>query len=418
MRRRVLPLGLAALFYSSFFSPSLSQAQPALSRPSAFGAPDGVLTLARALALATERSFVLSAARHQVDAAAGGVQQAGLLRNPSLTGLVEDTRRNTRESTATVDIPIELGGKRAARVVAAERNQQLAQAELANTTAELKASVTAAFFEVLVSQERVELAADSAALAARGADVVGRRVVAGKTSPVDETRARVDQVNAALEATEARSVLTIARQALAANWGDADLSYTSVEASVDVLLDGRPPDWRSAVDRSPAVFMGQIEVARQRALLEVEKTKRTPDVTLTVGAKRVAELGLTQAVIGVSVPLPLFDRNQGNLYEAARRSDKAEDDLQAARIRVINELQRSSNQLALHRETADTLRTVVLPAAEDAFHAATRGFEAGKFGFLDVIDAQRTLLLARTRYLTALSAAVQATTNIDRLLGR
>ncbi len=415
MRRLVLPLGLAALF----LSPLPSQAQPALSTPSAFGAADAVLTLAHALALAAERSPVLSAARHQVDAAAGGIQQAGLLRNPSFTGLIEDTRRNTRESTATVDIPIELGGKRAARITAAERNQQLAQAELADATAELKAAVTTAFFEVLVAQARVELAGDSATLAARGADVVGRRVAAGKTSPVDETRARVDQVNAALEATEAHSVLTTARQALAATWGDADLACASVEASVDALLDDdRSRDWRSAVDRSPAVFLGQIEVARQRALLEVEKTMRTPDVTVTVGARRLAELGITQAVIGVSVPLPLFDRNQGSIYEAAKRSDKAEDDLQAARIRVINELQRSSNQLSLQRQTAATLKTVVLPAAEDAFRAATRGFEAGKFGFLDVIDAQRTLLLARTRYLTALSSAVQATTRIDRLLGR
>ena len=172
------------------------------------------------------------------------------------------------------------------------------------------------------------------------------------------------------------------------------------------------------MDQSPAVHLGQVEVARQRALLAVERARRIPDVTVTVGARRLAERGVTQAVVGLSVPLPLFDRNQGNVYEAARRTDKADDELETARIRFRNELQRSSNQLTLSRETADTLRTVVLPAAEDAFRTATRGFEAGKFGFLDVIDAQRTLLLARTRYLTALSSAVQATTNIDRLLGR
>ena len=51
-------------------------------------------------------------------------------------------------------------------------------------------------------------------------------------------------------------------------------------------------------------------------------------------------------------------------------------------------------------------------------HAATKGFEAGKFGFLDVIDAQRSLLQARARYLTALSTSHQAATAIDRLLGR
>ena len=417
MRRLVLPLWLAA----SCFSLSTTQAQPAPERQST-GAPasrDTVLTLARAIALAAERSDVLSAARHQLEATAGGVQQAALLRNPSFSGLIEDTRRDTRSSTAAIDIPIELGGKRAARVLAAEGNQQFAQAELVNTAAELKAAVTAAFFEVLIAQQRVELADDSAALAARGADVVGRRVAAGKISPVDESRARVDGINAALEATEARSALGTARQNLAATWGDADVGSAGVDGDVEGLLFAREPlDWKAAIEGSPTVFSGQIEVSRQRAQLALEKTKRVPDVTVTVGAKRVAELGVTQAVFGISVPLPLFDRNQGGIYEAAKRGDKAEDDLRAARVRVLNELQRSSNQLVLARQTADTLKQTVLPAARDALQATTRGFEAGKFAFLDVLDAQRTLLLARTRYLNALSTAVQATTNIDRLLGR
>jgi len=59
-----------------------------------------------------------------------------------------------------------------------------------------------------------------------------------------------------------------------------------------------------------------------------------------------------------------------------------------------------------------------LPAAQQAHEAATKGFEAGKFGFLDVIDAQRSLLQARSRYLTTLGSAFQAATTIDRLLGR
>ena len=417
MRRLVLPLWLAA----AFLSPDATQAQPAPETrfADASRSRDVVLTLDRALAFASERSASLAAARHRLDATGGAVRQAGLLRNPSLSGLIEDSRRDTRTSTATVEIPLELGGKRAARVVAAERHRQLAQADLVGTRAALKAAVTAAFFDVLVAQQRVELAADSAALAARGADAVGQRVAAGKISPVDETRARVDQVNAELEATEARSTLDTARQALAATWGDPELAFAAVEGDVDGLLRARETiDWKAAIDDAPAVLAGRIELSRQRALLDLEKTKRIPDLTVTVGAKRVAELGLTQAVIGLSVPLPLFDRNQGGIEEAASRGDQAEDDLQAARVRVLEELQRSSNQLSLARQTAATLEHRILPAAQDAFHAATRGFEAGKFAFLDVLDAQRTLLLARTRYLTALSSAVQATINIDRLLGR
>ena len=143
-----------------------------------------------------------------------------------------------------------------------------------------------------------------------------------------------------------------------------------------------------------------------------------PPAAVSVGAKRDNELGRTQAIVGITIPLPLFDRNQGATYEALRRAEKASDDYQAARIRVLTELQQASNQLSVASTSARTLKSTVLPAAQQAYEAATRGFEAGKFGFLDVIDAQRSLLQARARYLTALATSNQAATAIDRLLGR
>ncbi len=417
MRRLLLPLWLAAMCFSPCSTPA--RAAPPDRAPATRGIPDEVLTLDRAVALAVTRSFALSAASNQVEAAAGAAQQAGLPRNPSFSALVEDMRRDARTATATIDVPLELGGKRAARTLAAERAREAAEAEFASVAAAVKATVTGAFFDVLVAQERLELARDSAAIAVRGTDVIAKRVAAGKVSPIDATKARIDEVDAALEVDEADTALRSARQALASTWNDADLEFATVEGNVEALIAVRElADLQAEVDRAPAVVAGRLEVARQRALLDVEKRRRIPDLTVTMGVKRDNELGRTQAVVGLSVPLPLFDRNQGGVYEAARRADKAEDEHHAARIRVLSDLRRSSNQLVLATRTAGTLKTVVLPAAEDAFRAASRGYEAGKFGFLDVIDARRTLLAARTRYLIALSTSIQAATTIDRLLGR
>lgn len=238
MRRFLLPLGLAAWL----FSPFMAQARPALPDPlrSVIGVRKDVLTLDRALALATQRSPLLSAARHQVAATAGGLTQAGLLRNPVFSALVEDTRGDTRTSIASIDVPLEVGGQRAARIGAASAGRRLAEAELLQASVDLKASVTAAFFQILVAQERLTRATDSAALATRAADAVER------------------------------------------------------------LVTTRPAaDWKAAVDGAPSVLAGQLEVTRQRALLDLEKTRRIPDVT-TVGVKRDNELGRTQAVIGLS----------------------------------------------------------------------------------------------------------------------
>ena len=134
MRRLLLPLGLAA----AFLSPLETQARSA--------AP---LTLEQALELAASRSFTLSAARRELEASDGVVQQAGALRNPELNASVEDTRRETRTTTATIGFPLELGGKRAARVSAAQRSRDVAQAELGNAQAQLRASVIAAYFATL-----------------------------------------------------------------------------------------------------------------------------------------------------------------------------------------------------------------------------------------------------------------------------
>ncbi len=408
MRKLVLPLGLAAIWLGLFSFHLSAHAQSAAD-----------LTLEAAQALAASRSPLVSAAQREVDALASALQQAGAQRNPELSASVEDTQRATRTTTATIAWPLELGGKRAARIAAAERARELAQAELAQANGQLRADVARGFFEVLIAQERVALTSDSAGLARRGADVVAQRVAAGKVSPVDETRARVDQANAELEAKEAAAELRSARQSLAAMWNEPEPAFERARGDIEWL----PPratstDLERELDASPALAGHRIETDRRRALVDVERSKSVPDVMVSVGAKRDNDLGRTQAILGISIPLPFFDRNQGAVVEASRRAEKAGDEQQAARIRLLKELQLASNQLALATASARTLKTSVLPAAQRAYEAAGKGFEAGKFAFADVIDAQRSLLQARARYLTALSNAHRAATAIDGLLGR
>jgi cobalt-zinc-cadmium efflux system outer membrane protein len=394
------PLGLAALCCNPF----VASAQPALELPP--------LTLAQAQQLAATHSPALSAAQHEVEAQAGSVQQAGARRNPELSTSVEDLRAASRSTTVTVGLPLELGGQRAARIAAAERARDVAGAQLADARARLRAEVVAAYFAVAAGQARVQLAADAAG-------VVGKRVAAGKVSPVDATRARVDAANAQLEAADAQAELQSARQALALLWGEAEPHFAEVEAEL-ADIPSRPPaaELLRGVEASPLLAASRLELAARQALVQVERSKAVPDVVLSLGAKRDNERGLTQAVIGLAIPLPLFDRNRGAAHEAAQRADKARDELAAAHAQLIAELSQAALRLSAAQAALAVLRDTVLPAAEQAYTASTKGYEAGKFGFLDVIDAQRALLQARTRHLNTLVTAHQAATTIDRLLGR
>jgi len=404
MRRLLWPLGLAA----ALLSPFVVRAQQATT-----------LTLEQALELAATRSFAVSAAQRELEALDGAIQQADARRNPELSATVEDTQAATRTTTATVDFPLEMGGKRAARVTVARHSRDLAQVELDNARAQVRASVISAYFAVLVAQERSRLAQDSAELAASGAQAVAKRVTAGKVSPVDATRAQVDQANAQLEATEAQAELTTARHALANLWGDAQPQFARVAGDIDAVPERAAlSELTRQLEEAPALLVARNEVERRKALVESERSKAFPDMTLSVGAKRDNELGRTQAVVGISIPLAIFDRNQGAVVEAGKRVDKARDDYELARLHVLAELQAASTQLSVARTSLQSLRSIVLPAAQQAHEAASKGFEAGKFGFLDVIDAQRSLMQARARYLGTLSTAYQAATAIDRLLGR
>lgn len=126
------------------------------------------LTLGAALQAAIDNSPTLSAARREVDAAQGALTQAGVYQNPSLDLEVEDLRSGMRSTTVTLSQPLELGGKRSARVAAAERALEAIRVKSEATEAQLKADVTAAFLSALLSQERVRLAQESLNIARSG----------------------------------------------------------------------------------------------------------------------------------------------------------------------------------------------------------------------------------------------------------
>ena len=427
MRRFLLPLGLAALCINSIFAQAAdtngasyakatgASYEGAATRPAE---PSGPLTLKSAWALALGANPELSAAGHEVAALEATILQAETRPNPEISASIEDTRRATRISKLEVSQAFELGGKRAARINAAERGRDAANAELDAKRAEIRAAVVAAFFDVVVAQERLRLATASVELAQRATGAASRRVTSGKVSPVEETKARVAEASVRLELALATSELTTARRRLTATWGNPVPRFERAEGDLEAL----PPlpalaDLQTRLATSPNLLRAQIEVDRRQALAGVERSRRTPNVTFSLGAQRDEQLGLNQALFGVAIPIPIFDRNQGNLLEALRRTDKARDELSAAEIRLSNELALAYARLATAREETATLQRDILPGAQSAYDAATKGFELGKFSFLEALDAQRTLFQAKAQYLRALAEAHRAAAEIERILG-
>ncbi|WP_285412434.1 TolC family protein [Variovorax sp. efr-133-TYG-130] len=437
MRTLFVPLAALAMAappaYSQQVTPSVpasagsSSASPQASSRAATRTlePAGPLTLRSAVAMALRANPGLAAASREQDATEAAIVQAGAWPNPTLDAQLEDLRRDNRTTTLQLSQPIELGGKRSARVTAAERARDQAASALAGRRAEIRAATVTAFFDVLTAQERLRLAQDSVGLAQTATRATTNRVAAGKVSPLEETRARVAEAGMRVELLQAEGTLRSARQQLAALWGNSDPRFTQVEGAVDQLpAMAASQDMGVRIAAAPVVVQARLEVERRKALSDLEQAKRIPDVTVSLGAKRVpasdGEAGgsrRNQVVVGLSVPLPIFDTNRGNVAEALSREEKARDDLAAAELQLGTEVAQATERLRSARATAQTLQHDALPGAETAYKAATKGFELGKFSFLEALDAQRTLFQVRAQYLLALADAHRAAGELDRLLG-
>ena len=422
-RKIKLAAGAAAIWLSASggaFSQGLPPGPAVGERApqSAAAAAAEPLSLAKAIELALEGNPEVAAAKRQWEATEGQVLQGRSRPNPELAYSLEDTRSKTRTQSWQLNLPVELGGKRAARTKAAEKTREQAQAQLAELQATVRANVAAAYFDVLTAQERLVLARDSAALAKSSTDTVSKRVAAGKVSPVEESKARVAEAGVRVELAQAASEQRNALSRLFALLGRIDAPYTVLEGkaenlpSVPSLADLQP-----LISSAPGVVLARIEVDRRKALTALEQSKRVPDVTVSVGMQRSNETQRNVLLFGVSVPLPIFDRNQGNLLEALKLEDKARDELQAASVRLHSEVAQGQERLSTITAEVQSLQQEVLPGAKSAYDAATIGFENGKFNFLEVLDAQRTYFTAKSQYLKALGEAHRAAADIDRLLG-
>ena len=381
-------------------------------------APATPLSLTKAIELALEGSPEVAAATRQWEATEGQVLQGRARPNPELAYSLEDARSRTRTQSWQLNLPVELGGKRAARTKAAEKSREQAQAQLNELKAALRANVAAAYFDVLTAQERLVLAKDSVALAKSSTDTVAKRVAAGKVSPVEESKARVAEAGIRVELAQAASEQRNALSRLFALLGKIEAPFTVLEGKAENL----PPvpklaDLQSLISSSPAVVLARIEVDRRKALTDLEQSKRVPDITVSAGIQRSNETQRNILLFGVSVPLPVFDRNQGNLLEALKLEDKARDELQGATVRLHSEVAQAQERLSTIAAEVQLLRQDVLPGAKSAYDAATIGFENGKFNFLEVLDAQRTYFTAKSQYLKALGEAHRAAADVDRLLG-
>ncbi len=390
--------------------------------PSAEAGPP--FTLERALALAGATSPSLEAASADMQAAEAGRRIAALRPNPSVSIETENVAgsgpyqgTDSMEAMASLSMPIELGGKRSARIAAADASSGRAAIQTEIARADLRLAVVSAYAEAVAAERRLSTAQDQLRVASNAHRAAQVRVQAGRASPIEIQRADLERINAQAALARAERALQVSRYSLSRLIGqpvtgalDADW-FAQVRESYGPL---RPIDSNGTL----ALAAAEADIAIASAGVRLARSQQIPDLTLGAGARRFEQTGDTAAVFSLSVPLPLFNNGRAAVSQAAAERQKAQAQQRITALEVDQAIARAQAEAANAATSAVTASGPALAAAVEAARIARIGYREGKFSELDLLEAERMLAETRAAAIDALLSYHIAKAQLERLTAR
>ncbi|WNV10285.1 divalent metal ion exporter subunit IhpA [Tardiphaga sp. 709] len=383
------------------------------------------LTMGAALQRALAASPRLTAAERDVGIARGQRIQSGALINPEISYEQDNSfgsgaYRGTRSAETTLQVSqmFELWGKRDARVAAGQAGLDAAGIGRQAVRLEVLSETAIAFVSVLGLQRRIQILDEQIEAIDKISPLLQRRVEAGASSIAETGRAEVASALVKADRERTRSSLASARRELAILMGDSAAKFAAVSGRLEAT--GRPPTFQSvvaAIDANPQLVRWKAIYAQRNAELLLARLKPYPDVTVSAGWRRFNETGDNAVRLSLSVPIPVFDQNQGNILSAQESLAKTAAERQGNRNTLIvvagrayDSLQGSLRELAILRETA-------IPKSRDAADAISEGYGQGRYSLLEVLDAQASVAQARLREQEAQQNFHVAVATIEGLVG-
>lgn len=381
-----------------------------------------LLTLDQAVAAAGGAAPAADAARANVEAAQAARTVAGLRPNPSVQTQVENVAGtgpygafDNAETTLTLSLPIELGGKRRARMAVADARTQRALLASAITEADIRLQVTELYVAAVAADMLLATARDQARIAGDAARAAQLRVQAGRASPIDEQRADVARINAEAGVERTTRLAAAARANLARRIGHP------VSGSLDTgwferLPATYGPPGPIAASGTLALAAAEADLAVADAGVRLARSQRMPDLTVGPGVRRLEATNDMAAVFSLSVPIPLFNAGKAGVDQASAERSRAEAQRRMTALDVEQAITDAQAQAANAATTARSTAGPALAAAQEAARIARIGYREGKFGQLDLLDAERTLAETRMAAIQALAAYHNARAQLERLV--
>lgn len=384
----------------------------------------GPLSFGDAALLALQNNPGLAAFNPALRASDGLILQASLKPNPTLDGQVENalgtgTYRgfDAAESTVAISQLIERRGKLEARRAVQMADKALILSDYEIARREIFTEVAQAFAQALAAQEKIDLYRELVELNESFLPEIDKRIKAGKITAVERSRAKTAVTTARLARLQAEREFKIARLRLAATWGSTNATFERVVGKIgDLPSVADQSSLEQRLRSHPAYQKETKNIAKSAAEHQLALVKGKQDVTVHGGVKHFWE-GKDEValVVGFSIPLPFNDTNQGEIAATAAQIEVGQRQRDAALAELKTKLNTALQTLVATRAEADTITNELLPGAQEAFDGVQDGYSKGRLGYLDLIEARRSLTEARVQLIESKAAYQEAAAEIAGL---
>jgi outer membrane protein, heavy metal efflux system len=397
----------------------------------------GVMTVDEVVARALADNPDLRAVRAELDAAGGRLRQAGLRPNPMLELGGQKAISPDSNVNVSLTLPLDLNGRVDGRVGVASREVELRRAQVAERERRLAADVRLKAGELLAARRNVEVTDELLGINREGLRLVGDRVREGAAPALDENLllVEVNRLEAGRQMLESRvAVLTLQLRALAGMEPEAPLTLRGELAGAAPAVSRAEAVVKALAGR-PDLEIARADAAMARAKIRKEEAEGRWDASVSVGYQRqdfgfsglrgVTSNGTLQQIqdvfhyfgAGVSITLPVRNRNQGNVAAAVAETRAAERRQEFAVLVIRQEVEAAYTHLEAARRALALYERGVRDVAQRNLEVVRRTWELGRGTLLDVITEQRRLIEIEKGYTDALKQVFDATVEIDRAVG-
>jgi len=392
-----------------------------------FGAlsAERVLTLQEAFQRAVAYSPDLAAQMQEIGVKEGEVIQASLRPNPALDFemapiLGSGPFKEFQNGIFTYEIQqlVETCCKREMRTKLAQSDKLVTEWGIEQGLRELKSDLRKNFVLTALAEQKVVIYQNNLEISQKAFDSVKERVAEGKETRTQLHKANIQERQSHLLLGNKEREFELSKRVLASYWNSEEVDFDSV--ALDLFAIPQIPDYewiKEQLQHYPGYVKSYMEYNRAHHLISLERSNGCPDVLVSVGLNQFLDRNDYAFKVEFNVPIPIFNYNQGKITAAEHALDQAAFRREQVYLDFLNEIRTLYKSLLDAFYQATEYENNILATAQESFEHAREGFNQGKYHYIDMLDAQRTLFEVRDQFVSSIAALHIIIAELDKYTG-